>query len=182
MEKAGSGNVSSLMTQNRTVSKVSFFNYVPHSPSRSFATNANRRTIILDCCRKVVPEPLLEKAFAAKAERAVPYLDSAECRKYYDILIEKCPKGVIVGYACRKNEVAGDSQSRGGYYSYGIMKSSIAWYERNDVDLKKSYSHFTIINAHDNAVTLVRQLSGGTQNPEIEKPRSEPYFPFAIMA
>lgn len=151
--------------------------------SLELRANANKRTIILDCCRKVVKEAILEKAFAAKAERMIPHLKPDECRRYFDSQIGKCSKGIVVGYACKKDEVAGDSQSRGGYYSYGILQSAINWHDNiNNIDLEKSFYHFSIVKAHEEGIVRVRQLSGGTQNPEIEKPRSDPYFPLAIIA
>lgn len=151
--------------------------------SLELRSNASKRTILLDCCRKVIIEEVLKAAFFAESARTIPKLDRSECRKYFDKVIEDCAKGIIVGYSCAKNETAGDSQSRGGYYSSSIMQSAIDWYETtNNVNLSDKYYCHSIVKAHENAVPRVRQLSGGTQNPEVEKPRSEPYFPFAIMA
>jgi len=151
--------------------------------SLEFRANANKRTVILDCCRKVVKEAILEKAFAAKAARIIPHLRPDQCRKYFDYEIAKCSKGIVIGYACKRDEVAGDSQSRGGYYSYGILRGAINWHDNiTNIDLGKSAYPFSIVKAHEEAIVRVRQLSGGTQNPEIEKPRSDPYFPLAIIA
>jgi hypothetical protein len=37
-----------------------------------------------------------------------------------------------------------------------------------------------LFSAHNVACQLVKAKSGGNQNPQIEKPRSGPYFPFAV--
>ncbi|MCL6478972.1 MAG: hypothetical protein K6T65_11240, partial [Peptococcaceae bacterium] len=109
-------------------------------------------------------------------------LDPIECRRYYEKRLEQCPNGIVVGYACSKNETAGDSQSRGGYYSYSLLNSAMNWQKTNNIDLSSKWESFSIVAAHNASLSLVSRLSGGTQNPEIEKPKSEPYFPFAIMA
>ncbi len=144
--------------------------------------NSNKRSIILDCCRKVEKEIVVKAAMEALFEEARKMLDLAECRKYFENQIEKCLKGIIVGYACSKNETAGDSQSKGGYYSYSMMQSATSWRETNKIDLSKDWAAFSVVSAHNGAIPGVRSLSGGTQNPEIEKPRTDQYFPFAIMA
>jgi len=149
--------------------------------SRELRSNATKRTIILDCCRRIGPEAL-RKAFMAEASRTAPLLNLSECRKYFDQAIGDCTNGIVVGYACSMNETSGESKSFGGYYSSSIMQSALTWHEKTHIDLTKKYRPFSIVNAHDSATPVVRELSGGTQNPDIEKPRSGPYFPFAIMA
>jgi hypothetical protein len=150
--------------------------------SLSLRNNANKRTIILDCCRKVERDLIAESAVIAKFAEAREALSFAECRRYFEVQVDKCANGIVVGYACSKNETAGDSQSNGGYYSHSLMKSATSWHEKDKTDLTKQYSYHTIVSAHNIAVPIVKQLSGGNQNPEIDKPRSEPYFPFAIIA
>jgi Nuclease-related domain len=41
---------------------------------------------------------------------------------------------------------------------------------------------FSIVDAHDPATKETIKLSGGTQNPTIAKPKTGPYFPFAVFA
>ena len=77
---------------------------------------------------------------------------------------------------------AGDDPIEGGYYTSSIIQSAKNWRTKSNTDLTKQYSRFSVVRAHDSAVNNVSRLSGGTQNPKMEKPRSEPYFPFAIIA
>ncbi len=143
---------------------------------------AIKRTIILDCCRKVYPEVVLEKAILAKMAAKAEILNFNECRKYFDATLEKCAPGIVAAYSCSKNEVSGDGGSRGGFYASSLLKATNNWLEQSNVDLARKYAPYSIVRAHNSAIPLVARLSGGTQNPHIEKPRSEPYFPFAIMA
>jgi len=144
-------------------------------------SNTTKRTIILDCCREIVKDIITERVIAKFAE-AKRDLNFSECRRYFNEAINKCSSSLIVGYACSKDETAGDSASIGGYYSYSILKSAEEWRKNNNVDISKKWSQLNIVHAHNSAIDSVRSLSGNTQNPEIDKPRSKPYFPFAIMA
>ena len=143
---------------------------------------AMRRTIILDCCRKVTRHYLTEDEFLAKVARRRVTLNADECRRYFDEDIMKCGSGIVIGNSCSENEYSHDHPISGGYYSSSLLKTTNNWYENTNVNLSESYSCFSIVAAHNGALEFVKKLSGGTQNPEIAKPRSEPYFPFAIMA
>jgi len=55
-------------------------------------------------------------------------------------------------------------------------------HESSKVDMKTTYEPYSIVNVFNGAVPLVQKLTGNTQNPQIEKPRSAPYYPFAIIA
>lgn len=149
--------------------------------SMDFRRGSTKRSIIVDACRQVYEEPVFEAARKAmKFAEARANFDS--CRRYYETLIDKCSSGVVVGYACGVDETAGESSSRGGYYSSSLVKTSEEWSESGHFDLSSHYYHQSIVKVHNSAALKVNSLSGGTQHPEIDKPRSEPYFPFAIMA
>ncbi len=143
---------------------------------------SKKRTIILDCCRKIEKDIITEAAMAAKFMEARAELNASECRKYFEKKLEECSNGIVVGYACSKNGTAGDSESRGGYYSYSLLRSATNWRETKNIDLSSKWAAFSTVEAHNGSIAIVSRLSGGTQNPEIDKPRSEPYFPIAIMA
>ena len=144
---------------------------------------AKRRTVILDCCRRVHTRYLVEDQLIAKVERREITLNADECRRYFDDEIMKCGNGIIIGNSCSKNEYSNDHPTNGGYYSSSLLRVASDWYNnKTSVNLSKKYYPFSIIAAHNSAIESVKKLSGGNQNPEIEKPRSEPYFPFAIMA
>jgi len=67
-------------------------------------------------------------------------------------------------------------------YSYSLLRSATNWRETKNIDLSSKWATFSIVQAHQASIAIVSRLSGTTQNPEIDKPRSEPYFPIAIMA
>jgi hypothetical protein len=136
----------------------------------------NKRTIILDCCREIYPPRPTVMAEAMKKVAKAP-LDFERCRKFFNALIEKCLKGIVVGHSCSINETSGDDENNGGYYASSLLRTATNWSENNN-----SWATYSVVQAHNSAVPLVGTLSGGTQNPYIEKPRSEPYFPFAVKA
>lgn len=143
---------------------------------------ANKRTIILDCCRKVYDDFHMESRSLMKFAESSSALDPIMCRHYYDQRIESCPNAIVVGYGCSINEVSGDSATKGGYYSSNLIKASEDWHENSNINLTQNFAIFSFVQAHNEADLRVNRISGGTQNPDIEKPRSGPYFPFAVMA
>jgi hypothetical protein len=143
---------------------------------------ASRHTLILDCCRQIVPPQMLTEDVLAKALKAAPSINPAECRKYYDIAINQCPRGLAVLFACSIRETAGDSATQGGHYSYSLLSAADVWSREHRVDTTKECGLLSVVGAHDLAVPRVDRLSGGRQTPTIEKARSGPYFPFGIIA
>lgn len=142
-----------------------------------------KRTILLDCCRRVHPEDVRKALFESALNFAEPELNRQRCRKAFDDLLSSCNNGLIVGYACSKGEVAGGKPSIGGYYSSSLMRASFSWFDEKKRDLWRINSdQLSIVRTHLNAAQNVSTLSGGTQTVTMEKPRSEPYFPFAVIA
>lgn len=151
-------------------------------------TDANKRIIILDCCRKVHHEYLGESIQKSRAYTELKArqqkLNALECRKYYDKKLEECGKQLIVLHSCDINESSGDSSSFGGFYSSSLLLSSEEWArdQLRTIDLSKSYLSLSITGAHTSSVSRVKVLSGGLQNPQIEKPKSTEGLPFVIVA
>jgi hypothetical protein len=142
-----------------------------------------KRLILLDCCREVHHESIVEASMENfSVVRKAGGLSRVECRKYYEDAITKASSGIVVTHACDLNETAGDSEIDGGYYSFSLRSSARNWMTSTSIDLSKKYLISSIVKTHTAAVGLVGVRSGGRQNPKIEKPRSEPYFPFAVLA
>lgn len=143
----------------------------------SLRTYSTRRTIILDCCRKI-EKNVLEKMyeFSARVETRSA-MSIAEARKYYEDQIMICSPGLVILNACDLDETAGDDSRKGGYYSYSLRDAAIYWGE----GYHQYRSSLSVVGVHNAAVGRVRQLTSDKQNPQIEKPRSEPYFPFAVV-
>lgn len=165
----------------RTESTILELNSSEMIDSLELRHGSTKRTIIIDACRQVYREPIFE-ALAKAFRFAESTANFQSCRKFYEVLIDKCSSGIVVGYACGINETAGESASRGGYYSSSLVERADQWSESNQFDLSAHYYHQSIIEIHNAAALRVHKLSGDTQHPDIEKPRSTPYFPFAIMA
>ena len=140
-----------------------------------------KQTVILDCCR-VVREVPLREAMLLKAKRALPELNLADCRYFYDKRIQDCANAIVVMYACSIGEVAGDASDVGGWYSSNLLHGVRLWAENRDTDTKINYAIMSMVRAHEAAADDVRRRSGNRQRPEISKPRSEPYFPLCIVA
>jgi hypothetical protein len=149
--------------------------------SRDLCAGAGKQTVILDCCRKVA-QAQIQKSFAEAIVKRASILNRADCRKYYDDAISKCSSGLAVLWGCKVGEAANDDPQNGGYYSAGLLEAATEWAKNNNTDTSRHIDLYSIVGAHEAAVPLVSRQSGGRQNPVIEKPRSDPYFPFAIIA
>lgn len=135
-----------------------------------------KRLIIVDCCRselgpinesEEMHKEILMKAFAQQ-----------NTRERYERQIQNTPLMNIIMYSCDLGETSGDDSRKGGYYSSALLKVCD--------DFGKKYLHkdggwyLNAVAVHDLAVPLVKAKKED-QNPQIEKPRSEPYLPFAIV-
>ena len=149
--------------------------------SLELRSGASKQTVVLDCCRSIAPESKRAVVFAeAMQKRADTSADS--CRFYYEKRISECPSSVSILWACTIGETAGDDRTRGGYYSLGLLDESENWAKNSTTDVSKNYSILSVVEAHDKATPTVLRLSGERQHPTIEKVRSGPYFPFAVVA
>jgi hypothetical protein len=151
--------------------------------SVEFRGLAKKQTLILDCCRQRHPDiPTVMMDSMMKAARSRPLINPAECRRLFNKKITDCSSGLVVLHSCDEDETAGDDSKRGGYYSSSLLRASKEWASEEEVDTSRQFQALSIVGAHRRAVPLVHTLSGGEQNPQIEKPRSDPYFPFCIVA
>jgi hypothetical protein len=147
---------------------------------------AKRRTIILDCCQKVHEESLMEKY-----ARGITMLNASRgrtasrdaCKRLYLDALEGCPRSIVKMLSCSIGEVSTDSDTFGGWYNSSLFDCTSNWIEGERA--RPNYSSagiFSVVAAHECAATATRKKSAGQQNPTIEKPRSGPYFPFAVFA
>ncbi len=150
--------------------------------SVELSKGTTKRTVILDCCRVVVRESVLEE-MARKALMAADSMpNSEEARFYYDKRISESPPGLVKLFSCSINETAGDDAQLGGVYSHSLVSSAEQWAKSGSKNTTTSSYILDVPDAHDGAANRVDRLSGGTQHPTIQKPRSSPYFPFAVVA
>jgi len=128
---------------------------------------ASKHTVLLDCCREVVPEVRLDEAMA-KAAELIPRLDAVQCRRAFDIRVSECATGLVALYACSVGETAADIESEGGIYASSLVKAARTWHARSLTDLSKHFSILSVVEAHERASTLVRARTVKRQNPVAE--------------
>ena len=146
--------------------------------SNKLRFGAPKHVLILDTCREIVREKRLTLD-EAMMEGMAPSLDLQKCRYYYDKRIEECTSALVVLFACSEGETAMDTP-RGGRYSYTLISAARDWLKSRPTDTK--YVILSVVSAHNKVCKSVQQLTGHRQTPEIEKPRCEKYFPFAVIA
>lgn len=176
---------------SQSKSNILELNMFERMDSLYLRNNSNKRIIILDSCREVHPDYLTDslqksKMFSASFD-TLSKLNAQDCKRYYNETISECSKQTIIAYAADINELAGDSSSKGGYYTSSLLKESRKWVDNNilSIDLSSKYKTCSFPASHDLSIPSVQKLSGGDQNPQIEKPRiptSEKYLPFIIIA
>ena len=149
--------------------------------SLDLRAGAGKQTLILDCCRKIEAATTRDMVFA-EAMRKSASMTPDQCRYYYDREIQRCSSGLVLLWACAVGQTAGDDGARGGYYSSSLLEGAEDWAKNSNVDTSRNISVLRIVTAHETAAAQVSRRSGGRQTPSIEKPRSEPYFPFGIVA
>lgn len=160
-----------------------------HIDSRKLIGVAPKQTTIIDCCRKYRIEVVLKGIFEGieRMAKALATVNPAHCRQYYDKRIADCPEESIVMWACSVNEYSNDDSEHGGVYSYALRGAAQDWFEekRKSIDTSANYSILSVVQAHEEARERVARRTAGKkhpQNPQIEKPRAAPYFPFAVIA
>lgn len=146
---------------------------------------AKRRTIILDCCQQVHEESLMEQY-----ARSITVLNASRgriadreiCKKHYLDTLERCPLSIVKMLSCSIGEVSTDSETFGGWYNSSLFDCTSDWIEGERA--RPDYSPatiFSVVAAHECAVHATKKKSAGQQNPTIDKPRTGPYFPFAVF-
>lgn len=157
--------------------------------SKKLIACAPKQTTIIDCCREIRE---LRRALRDMLEgievmaKAIQEINPGLCRLMYDRQIESCSTDPVVMWSCKINEKSGDDEF-GGYYSHNLLSAARDWVEatRPRLNLGKEYDVLSVASAHEDAkVRTIRRAeqSGHVQNPKIDKVRSGPYFPFAIVA
>lgn len=146
---------------------------------------AKRRTVILDCCQKVHEESLMEKY-----ARTITMLNASRgrtakrdlCKQLYLSGLESCPISIIKILSCSIGEVSTDSDTLGGRYNSSLFDCTSDWIaaQRAKSDFAPANT-LSIVTAHECAAEKTIAKSAGQQNPTIDKPKSGPYFPFAVF-
>ena len=150
--------------------------------SKKFENSINKRLIILDCCRvpSIDKRPMINDSLI-KSAASLTKLNPTKCRKYYDKGIDECIARNIITYSCAIGETSQDDSFFGGYYAHALINSANDW--RNTVSIEPGYYYtYSVAKAHESAYNRVKIRTNNLQNPQIEKSKTGPYFPFAIVA
>jgi hypothetical protein len=154
--------------------------------SNELCQNAIKRLVILDCCQVAHNESI-----QAKYARSLASLTEAEyrrkpnmekCRQLYIDTIDDAPRGCIKLFSCAFDERSADDDRLGGRYNSSLIGAAEAWSIKEAKNPFGSEAFLSVVECHEEAAAKTRQSSGGTQNPSIEKPKTGPYYPFAVFA
>ncbi|BAL83429.1 hypothetical protein SELR_17210 [Selenomonas ruminantium subsp. lactilytica TAM6421] len=134
-----------------------------------------KRTVILDCCRKIYyPETLERKATldSLLLTENMSLVTHYEARMIYEREIARSDKSPIILYSCDLDECSNDISSRGGLYSRSLIEVGCQW---------NGPGTLSVVNAHYKAIDAFNQ-ERYEQHPQISKPRllHSSYYPFAL--
>jgi hypothetical protein len=132
---------------------------------------ASKRTIILDSCRR--EEYRLDQKVENRMYEQFTHTAINDSRAIFDSIVSHCTRDIIVINSCAYNETAKDLDKYGGLYCYNYIKFASEYSLPRD-------THLSVVGVHNVVKDVVVEKSNGFQNPTIYKPRSEPYFPFAV--
>lgn len=152
--------------------------------SNDLRVGAKRRTVILDCCQKVYPESFKAQiqAFAERAE-IQRTANRAACQKHFADMVQAAPTGIVMMTSCAIGEVSTDDDARGGRYNGSLMECVEGWIlTQKKQKPGTTPASLSVVASHECAAERTRKLSEDQQNPGIEKPKTGPYFPFAVFA
>ena len=155
--------------------------------SNELRLGGTRRTIVLDCCREILPPQLLEKRaeslqFAAEPDQRQP--DAARCRRTFEERVDAASAGLVVMHSCSRSETSGEDEQIGGYYTSSLLSFAEDWIKTVAAERWSNTVYvLSTVEDHYAAVPRTKKLSGGRQNPTIERPKTlSSYFPFAVFA
>lgn len=133
-----------------------------------------KQTLIVDCCREwpKVKDIMFTEAAVRKAAK-----DIAAHREEFAKRVRAASSGLCVLWSCSRGQTAGESP-QGGRYTLGLLRSAELWASQQT----SGPTMLSVVEAHGKAEEITKRLSGGRQTPDIERPRSGPYFPFAVYA
>lgn len=145
--------------------------------SHSLNPGNARSLIVVDACRKITtPEPVAKSYRMSLIEAtAALHPNNLRCRELFDKTCADTEKGAIFMYSCNLDEAAGESSTRGGYFSRGLVDVGEAFAE------KRSAGAMRCNGAFEGASAITKRKSP-QQNPQYAPGRRIGHFPFAVLA
>lgn len=134
-----------------------------------------RLLIVADSCRGLEPMTKSARIQASLIERYSA--TSSNIRQRYEGEFLACEKGAIYMYSCDIDEAAGESATKGGYFSSSLITSAREWASAPN---RKSPDSLSTAEAFSFAKARTKQLSP-QQNPQYDAGRRLRHFPFAMI-
>ena len=139
---------------------------------------APRRTLIIDACRVLARDQVIERMMKA-AIAMDSYEDPQASRLLFEKSVAACHPGLAVLYSCSIGQGAGDIPGSGGRYSSALLQSGSEWASAGSTARGSALS---VSDVQELIVPIVIKRSGGSQIPTSDIPRNVPRFPFAVKA
>jgi len=143
--------------------------------AREIVPDTDRCTVVIDACRNVMPDKLLESvmlAYGYSEKRAE--LAQRDYRKDFEVQVAAAEKGTIFLYSCDLDEAAGEDRN-GGYFSRYLVKAGRTFADRNG-DGSKWYS---MARAFEQASVATTEHNK-QQHPKYEPGRRLIHFPWGV--
>lgn len=138
--------------------------------------SGHKRIIITDCCRKPW-YPMEERADYAFEHVLESVNELFNTRAFYEQKILEADTMNVVTYSCDLGEVSYDDSRLGGNYSSALLHVATSMEKKNEYGL---YESANIVEVHNKAKVIVTRKESD-QNPQITKPRTGKYLPFAVV-
>jgi hypothetical protein len=134
---------------------------------------SKKQTIVIDACREYHTPTIGE----LKGELKNAFLSEAlerETREIFNTAIEETPAGILLVFATKPNETAGDDENKGGYFNYSFLKAGRDWWNKGNGVLR-------LDKAVDESIKIMKSTFITTQSPEIAgQSRRLTFPPFAV--
>lgn len=162
--------------QSRELNEVKLCLRDGNLPARGLEMNASKCTIVIDACREVLSDAIMEST--QESEVRSLYAKAAQLRNYrkeFEVLVDAAPAGVVWLFACDVSEAAGESSKTGGYFTQSLISAG----KRASSDNVNGMRPLMINSAFQSAKQRTMELNK-RQTPQIEAGRRITHFPFAI--
>ncbi len=142
---------------------------------RSILPEADRTTVVIDACRKVMYQPFTESVELGHKVAHPLKLARRDFRKEFDARVMAAEKGDIFIYSCDLDEGAGEDEHIGGYFSNALVNVGMRYGKTNPST--GSWLGVDMAFSTASAITLRQNRQ---QHAKIVAGRRRAYFPFAV--
>ncbi len=137
-------------------------------------TGAKRQLRILDSCRTIEREVILEEnSIFSKSLAGDSRNYTNQYREKYENLIQRCEKGITILYACSKDETAGENED-GGYFTQAMISIGNSVTSLNN-------TYFNVETTLKKTKSWIDSLfDDASQNPISNNERRNYHFPWSL--